>query len=75
MAGITLADAEAQLATWIAASTAIAAKQSYEIAGRRWTGVDAAEIRENIKFWNGMVVTLAGQTEGRGRARTIVPAG
>lgn len=64
MAGITLADAEAQLAVWIAASTAVAAKQSYTIAGaggasRTLTLVDAKEIRENVKFWNDMARSLA----------------
>lgn len=71
MAGITLAQAEEQLAAWMAASTAVASKQSYRIGERVLTLTDAGEIRENIKFWNSMVGTL----DGRGRLRTIVPAG
>lgn len=75
MAGITLAQAEEQLTNWLAASTAVAAKQSYRIGERVWTGADAKEIRENIKFWQDMVGTLEASTAGRGRLRTIVPAG
>ena len=41
MAGITLAQAEAQLAAWLAASTAVASNQSYTIAGRTYTRADA----------------------------------
>lgn len=58
MAGITLAQAEAQLAAWIAASTATAGAQSYSIAGRTLTRADAREIRENIKMWQEIVISL-----------------
>ncbi len=75
MAGITLVQAEEQLAVWMAASTAVASKQSYRIGERMLTLTDAGEIRENIKFWNGMVGTLDASAAGRGRLRTIVPAG
>lgn len=64
MAGITLAIAEAQLAAWLAASTKTAQSQSYEIttadgASRRLTRADAAEIREQIKYWSGQVNDLS----------------
>lgn len=75
MAGITLAQAEAQLATWLAASTAVASGQSYEIAGRRLNRANLSEINESIKFWQGMATSLGASTTGRGRSRTIVPAG
>jgi len=52
MAGITAAQAEAQLALWLAADTAVAAGQSYEINGRSLTRVNAREIRENIEYWD-----------------------
>ena len=52
MAGITLSDAESQLAVWIAASTAVASGQSYSIAGRSLNRANAREIRENIEFWD-----------------------
>ena len=44
MAGITLAQAQAQLDAWLAASLATATGQAYEIAGRRLTRANAAEI-------------------------------
>ena len=52
MAGITLSDAESQLAVWIAASTAVASGQSYSIAGRSLNRANASEIRQNIEFWD-----------------------
>jgi Flp pilus assembly protein TadG len=59
MAGITLAQAEAQLTAWLDASTAVATGQAYSIAGRSLTRANAAEIRENIKFWNAEVKSLS----------------
>lgn len=67
MAGITLAEAEAQLAEWMAANTRVAAGQSYSIKDRSLSRVDAAEIREQIKFWNGMVQDLTPSRKGRTR--------
>lgn len=59
MAGITLAQAEAQLSTWVAANTAVASGQSYTIGSRQLTRVDAKEILEQIEFWDGKVKELA----------------
>ena len=72
MAGITLAQAQAQLDVWLAASSAVAQKQSYRIADRQLTYTDAAEIRQQIDYWNSKVVALSQRASGRGRARTIV---
>jgi len=72
MAGITLAQAEAQLALWIAASTAVAANQSYSIGARSLTRVDAKEIRENIDYWQNWVQQLTPVT-GNSRTRYVVP--
>ena len=62
MAGITLAQAEAQLAAWLAASTAVAGNQSYTIAtggtSRSLTRANAKEIGEQIVFWDRMVKSL-----------------
>lgn len=63
MAGITLADAEAQLALWLTASAAVSKSQQYEIdtgsGGRRMLRrADAAEIREMIMFWTKQVQEL-----------------
>lgn len=64
MAGITLAQAEAQLAVWIAASTAVTSGQSYTIGTRSLDRVDAAEIREQIQFWDAKVKELARGSSG-----------
>lgn len=72
MPGITLEQAEAQLALWIAASTAVASNQSYSINGRSLTRVDAREIRENIDYWQNWVVTLT-PGEANSRTRYVVP--
>lgn len=74
MAGITLAQAEAQLTTWLTASTAVAAGQSYEIAGRRLTRVNAAEIQSQIDYWDRKAKELT-YSATRSRARTVVPGG
>ncbi len=58
MAGITLVQAQAQLTAWLAADTAVAAGQAYSIAGHSLTRANAAEIRENIQFWDAQVKKL-----------------
>jgi len=67
MAGITLAQAEAQLALWIAADTAVATGQSYSVGGRQLTRADAREIRENIIFWDSQVRRLSSAEASGGR--------
>ena len=64
MTGITLTQAEAQLSTWIDASTAVAAGQSISVGGKELALVNAKEIRENIKFWSQMVRRLGGTSGG-----------
>lgn len=75
MAGITLAQAQAQLDAWLAASLAVATGQSYEIdtgTGRRkLTRADAAEVREMVKHWQSMVQQLTPSTFRR--TRYVVP--
>lgn len=71
MAGITLAQAEAQLATWIAADTAVASGQAYSIAGRSLNRANAREIRENIEFWDRQCKRL---TRGGIRMRGATPS-
>jgi len=58
MAGITLAQAEAKLAEWLAADTAVVSGQAYSISGRSLTRANAREIRENIVFWDKQVKRL-----------------
>lgn len=64
MAGITLAQAEAELALWLAADAAVSSNQSYSISsgggsGRQLTRADALEIRNNIDYWNGWCCRLS----------------
>lgn len=68
MAGITLTQAEDHLALWIAADAAVATGQSYSVRGRQLTRADAAEIRQNLDYWEGKVKSLA-RTGGSGGAR------
>lgn len=75
MAGITLAQAEAQLAAYLAAETAVLSGQSYEIAGRRLTRADLEAIQAGIKAWDERAAALGVAASTRSRARTIVPAG
>lgn len=73
MAGITSAQAEAQLASWLAADTAVSQGQAYTIGTRALTRANAAEIRENIQFWDSKVKELARSSGGGIRARGITP--
>ncbi len=50
---ITVAQAQSQLDAWLAASSAVARSQSYEIEGRKLTRADAGEIRRQINYWEG----------------------
>lgn len=74
MAGITLAQAEAQLALYLAAEVKVLANQSFEISGRKLTRANLQEIQEGIKTWDARCKQLAASTAngGRGRTRTIV---
>ena len=75
MAGITLAQAQAQLEAYLAAETAVLGNQSYEIAGRKLTRANLNEIQKGIEIWNSRVVTLTNQARGRSRSRTVVLGG
>lgn len=67
MAGITLAQAEAQLALYLAAEQAVLTGQSYEIAGRRLTRANLADIHAGIKLWSDRASAV-----GSSRSRTVV---
>lgn len=71
--GYTLAQAEAQLAAYLAAETAVLSGQSYEIAGRSLTRANLVAIQAGIQLWNGRVQQLTNAAQGRGRSRTISP--
>ena len=68
MAGITLAQAEAQLSSWLAASTAVASGQSYTIGARSFTRADAKAIQQQIEYWDKKCQELGGTSNV---ARTI----
>ena len=70
MAGITLAQAEAKLATWLAAEDKVAAGQEYSVSGRSLKRADLGMIRETIEYWDTKVQRL---TRGGTRVRQIVP--
>lgn len=72
MAGITLAQAEAKLAAWMAAEEAVAGSQSYEIEGRKLTRADLGEIGKRVAYWNDMVKKLSAAGSGRRRTRYVV---
>ena len=59
MAGITLANAEAKLAEWLEADSKVASSQYYMIDGKQLTRANAAEIRQNIEFWDRQVKRLS----------------
>lgn len=71
MAGITLAQAEAQLALWLAADAKLSKGQSYSIAGR---SVTRAETSERIEFWDRKCKELevTGSSSGGRRVRSGV---
>lgn len=71
--GITLAQAQAQLDSYLAAETRVLSGQSYEIAGRRLNRANLAEIQQGIKIWNERVQALNLSAQGRSRCRSISP--
>lgn len=73
MAGITLTQAETQLAAYVAAETKVLQGQAYEISGRRLTRANLAEIRDGMDYWDRKVKELTGSSGGRGRAATLAP--
>lgn len=72
MAGITLAQAQAQLDAYLAAETSVLAGQSYTIAGRSLTRADLRSIQAGVALWNQRVTQLSNSAAGRSRARTVV---
>lgn len=72
MAGITLAQAESKLTTWLAAEDAVAEGQSYSIAGRTLTRANLADIREAITHWDRRVKQLS---RGGMSVRGVTPTG
>ncbi|MCS4508899.1 DUF6148 family protein [Xylophilus ampelinus] len=75
MSGITLVQAQAQLNAYLAAETAVLSGQSYEIAGRRLTRANLADIQQGIATWNARATQLGNSAVGMRRSRVVVPGG
>lgn len=75
MAGISLEQAQAQLTLYLTAETKALSGQSYEIAGRKLTRANLAEIQSGISLWNDRVKQLTERASGRGRSRTVIVGG
>lgn len=73
MAGITLAQAEAQLALYLAAETKVLAGQKVEIDGQALTRANLESIQNGIARWDAKVKELDRSASGRGRAVTVSP--
>ena len=71
MAGITLAQAQAQLDAYLAAEVAILSGQEYEIAGRRLKRADLGAVQSGINLWNRRVKELSARASGRSRAYRV----
>lgn len=72
MAGITLAQAEAQLAKYLAAEEAVLGGQAYEINGRMLRRADLEAIQAGIKLWDQRAKELAiSASSSRGGNRSI----
>lgn len=73
MAGITLEQAQQQLALYLAAEAAVLLKQSYTIDGRTLTYADLAAIQAGVKLWDTRCTDLQGKATGRSRVARIMP--
>lgn len=67
MAGMTLADAQANYDAALAAYQAAVSVQSYSIKDRSKTNHNITALREEMVFWSNQIAALAG---GRTRSRT-----
>jgi hypothetical protein len=72
MAGLTLANAEAKLAEWLAVDTQLQTGQQVRFNDRWLTRADALEVRNNIDYWNKKCQELEAAA-GRGRSRNVSP--
>ena len=72
MAGITLAQAEAKLAEYLTAETAILAGQSVSMNGRALTRADLNAVHAGIETWNRRVQQL---DRGSMKSYNVVPLG
>lgn len=59
MAGLDLSTAEAKLAEYLAAETAVLAGQDITIDGTRFTHADLAAVQKGIEIWNSRIMRLS----------------
>ena len=72
MAGITLAQAEAQLTLWLGVAEDIAANgQSTAIQGREYRAADLATVQKQIDYWDTKAKQLAANSDGGIRVRGL----
>lgn len=74
MAGLTLAQAETQLAAYLAAETKILTGQRVEIDGQSLTRANLEMVQAGIKVWDERVKNLSAASSGRGRAVNVAPS-
>jgi hypothetical protein len=61
---ISLPQAQAALASWIAADAAVSSNQTYTIDGRTVSRADAEAITEKINYWSRVEAGLLRQADG-----------
>lgn len=74
MPALTLAQAEAKLAAYLAAEEKILLGQTVEIDGERLTRANLEAVQRGVDLWNKRVQALTQSAAGRGRARTVAPS-
>jgi hypothetical protein len=74
MTGLTLALAQERLAGWLAADAGLQDGQTVKYNDQLLTRADAAEVRNNIDYWQRKCQELASSEKGRGRSRTVSPS-
>jgi hypothetical protein len=79
MAGITIEQAQAQLALYLEAEAKILAGQAWELdtpGGRKkLTRADLAAVQSGITIWDDRVKQLTNRVRGHGRTRTMYVRG
>lgn len=73
MAGITLAQAQAQLEKYLAAEEAVLSGQEYRIGTRMLKRADLEFIQAGIDSWNKRVEDLSAKSAGYSRVATMRP--
>lgn len=67
MAGITLAQAEENLAYWLGLNTQLGPNQKITVAG---DVIERADVLKQIDYWNGWVIKLT-PASASGRSRVV----